>query len=316
MIELRVARVEAVTPRIKLFELTALDGAPLPAFTAGSHIDLELGRGEERSYSLLNDQGETHRYVIAVLREADGRGGSAWMHDVLREGDVIRTAPPSNDFRLSEAGDHHILIAGGIGITPLLPMAARLRELGREYRIHYCARSAEEAAFAHEVADRHGERAAFHYDGGDPRAGLDAVALLAHRPTAAHAYVCGPAGLIRAVREAGRDWPSGTVHFELFKSGNVDLGLDALNEPFDVVLKRAGRTLAIPADRSILDVLKQEGFRIRSLCNEGVCGTCRVGLISGEVDHRDECLDEDEQDEALQVCVSRAKPGETLVLDL
>lgn len=316
MIELRVAKVEQVTPRIRLFEFASLDGADLPGFTAGSHIDIELGNGDERSYSLLNDQGETDRYVIAVLREADGRGGSAWMHDVLRQGDVIRTAPPENDFRLSEAGDRHILIAGGIGITPILPMAARLREIGRDYSIHYCARSAEEAAFAREIASRHGERAKFHYDGGVPGCGLDVTALLADRPAAAHAYVCGPAGLIRAVRAAGRDWPSGTIHFELFKGSNADLGLNALNEPFDVICKRSAKRFTIPADRSILDVLKDEGFRIRSLCKDGVCGTCRVELLSGEVDHRDECLDEDEQDEALQVCVSRAKPGQTLELDL
>jgi vanillate O-demethylase ferredoxin subunit len=316
MIELRVSKVEQITPRIKLFEMVSAAGTPLPMFSAGSHIDVELGNGDERSYSLLNDQGETGRYVIAVLREEGGRGGSKWMHDVLRQGDVIRAAPPENDFRLSEAGDHHILIAGGIGITPILPMAARLHELGREYTIHYCARSQEEAAFALELAERHGERARFHYDGGVAGCGLDVSSLLATRPSAAHAYVCGPAGLIKAVREAGRDWPSGTVHFELFKSSNTDLGLDSLNEPFDIVCKRAGKTFTIPADRSILDVLKAEGFRIRSLCKEGVCGTCRVDLISGEVDHRDECLDDDERDEALQVCVSRAKPGQTLVLDL
>lgn len=316
MIELRVTKAEQVTPRIKLFELAGLDGGPLPDFTAGSHIDVELGNGDERSYSLLNDQGETDRYVIAVLREEAGRGGSRWMHDVLRQGDVIRAAAPENDFRLSEAGDHHILIAGGIGITPIIPMAARLHALGREYAIHYCARSEEEAAFAAEIAARHGERARFHYDGGDPGCGLDVRSLLANRPSAAHAYVCGPGGLIKAVREAGRAWPSGTIHFELFKGSNTDLGLDALNEPFDVICKRTGKRFTIPADRSILDVLKADGFRIRSLCKEGVCGTCRVDLLSGKVDHRDECLDEDEHDEAIQVCVSRAKPGETLVLDL
>lgn len=316
MIELRVTATEHVTLRIRLFEFRSVDGSPLPDFTAGAHIEVELGNGDLRPYSLLNDQGDTAGYRIAVLREAAGRGGSAWMHDVLRQGDVIRAAPPINDFRLSEAGDHHILIAGGIGITPLLPMASRLREIGKEYHLHYCARSAEEAAFATEIARRHGERASFHYDGGVPGCGLDVAALLARRPPAAHAYVCGPAGLIRAVREAGRDWPSGTVHFELFGTGNAHLGLNALNEPFEVVLKRSGQRYTIPKDRSILDVLKADGHRIRSLCKEGVCGTCRVGLVSGEVDHRDECLDEDEHDEALQICVSRAKPGETLVLDL
>jgi vanillate O-demethylase ferredoxin subunit len=316
MIELRVTRIERVTPRIKLFEMASRDGAPLPGFTAGAHIDLELGNGEERSYSLLNEQGETDRYVIAVLREDAGRGGSAWMHDVLREGDVVRTAAPENDFRLSEAGEHHLLIAGGIGITPILAMAARLQTIGRDYAIHYCARSQEEAAFAAEIAARHGACARFHYDGGDPSCGLDVTTLLASRPAAAHAYVCGPAGLIRAVRHAGREWPSGTIHFELFKGSKEDVADEALNRPFDVILKRAGKRFTVPADRSILDVLKAEGFKIRSLCKEGVCGTCRVDLISGEAEHRDDCLDDDERDAAIQVCVSRAKPGQTLVLDL
>ncbi len=316
MRELRVSRIDNATARIRVFELVALDGGSLPPFTAGSHIDVELGNGEERSYSLLNDQGETHRYVIGVLREQEGRGGSAWMHDVLREGDVLRATPPSNDFRLSEAGEHHILIAGGIGITPILSMAARLKELGRDYHVHYCTRARSEAAFVDEILERHGDRVTLYFDEGDISRGLDVATLLKTRPPAAHAYVCGPAGLIRATREAGRDWPSGTVHYELFKGSGSDIATGVRDQPFDIVLRKQGKTLTVPADRSILDVLKAEGVRIRSLCNDGVCGTCRVGLISGEVDHRDDFLDEDEHDEALQVCVSRAKPGQTLVLDL
>ncbi|WP_415388956.1 PDR/VanB family oxidoreductase [Roseomonas sp. BN140053] len=305
-----------MTPRIRTLELVAVDGGELPRFTAGSHIDVELGNGEERSYSLLNDPEETHRYCIAVLREAAGRGGSAWMHDVLREGDVLRASEPSNNFRLSEAGEHHILIAGGIGITPILSMAARLKRLGRHYAVHYCARSAEEAAFAAEIAAEHGERVRFHYDGGDPTRGLDLVSLLKDRPTAAHAYVCGPAGLIRATREAGRDWPMGTVHYELFKGSEADIATRKSDEPFDIVLRRTNATLHVPADRSVLDVLKGNGFRIKSLCREGVCGTCRVRVLSGKVEHRDDCLDDEDREEVMQACVSRAMPGETLVLDL
>jgi vanillate O-demethylase ferredoxin subunit len=264
----------------------------------------------------MNDQGETHRYCIAVLREPAGRGGSAWMHDVLREGDVLRTSAPANNFRLSEAGEHHTLIAGGIGVTPILSMAARLQELGRDYTLHYCARDPAHAAFAEEIASRHGDRAAFYYDGGDPARGLDVTALLRTRPAAAHAYVCGPAGLIRATREAGRDWPQRTVHYELFKGSEADVAARVTDQPFDVVLQRSGQVFNIPADRSILDVLKASGLRIKSLCKEGVCGTCRVGVISGAVEHRDDCLDDDDRGEAMQVCVSRAMPGETLVLDL
>jgi ferredoxin-NADP reductase len=316
VLELRVTKAHNVTPRIRRIELVAADGSALPAFTAGSHIDVELGNGDERSYSLLNPQSETHRYVIAVLREAAGRGGSAWMHDGLREGDFVRASAPSNNFRLSEAGDHHILIAGGIGITPILSMADRLSEIGRDYQVHYCARDVAEAAFAEEIASRHGARASFYYDGGDPSRGLDVVQLLKVRPAAAHVYVCGPASLIRATREAGRDWPMGTVHYELFKGTEIDVATKSLDQPFDIVLRKSGKTLTVPADRSIMDVLKDNGIRIKSLCKEGVCGTCRVALVSGKVDHRDDCLDDGDRDEALQVCISRAMPGETLVLDL
>ena len=316
MQELRVARVRDVTSRIRAFELVPLDGDVLPPFTAGAHVSVELGNGHERSYSLLNDQNERHRYEIAVLREATGRGGSAWMHDVLREGDVIRASEPENLFRLSEGGEHHTLIAGGIGVTPMMSMAARLAELGRDYTLHYCAREPGEAAFADEIAARHGDRSKFYYDGGDPARGLDVVALLAARRSAAHVYVCGPAGLIRATRDAGRDWPMGTIHYELFKGSEADVSTRVADLPFEIVLQRTGRTLLVPGDRSILDVLKAEGIRIKSLCREGVCGTCRVGVISGAIDHRDDCLDDDDREEVLQVCVSRSKAGETLVLDL
>ncbi len=316
MLSLKVAHIEDATPRIKRIELVSADGGTLPAFTAGAHIDLELGNGEARSYSLLNDPSETNRYVIAVLREANGRGGSAWIHDSLREGDPLGSPAPINHFRLSEDGENHILIAGGIGITPIASMAARLKALGKNYELHYCARSAEEAAFVNELQSVHGDKLKLTLDGGDPSRGLDVTALLAKRPSAGHAYVCGPAGLIRAVREAGREWPKGTVHYELFKGSEEDIALRKSDQPFDVVLNKSGRTLHVPADLSLLDVLKAEGFKIKTLCKEGVCGTCIVGLISGKADHRDDVLSDDEREESMQVCVSRAMPGETLVLDL
>lgn len=313
---LTTARIHRETSRVNVVEFVATGGAALPAFTAGAHIDLMLGNGEERSYSLLNDQGETHRYLVGVQREHDGRGGSAWLHDSLREGDVLSAEGPSNDFALSEGGAFHVLIGGGIGITPMLSMAARLQAIDRDYHLHYATRSRAEAAFVDELLARHGDRVTLYHDDGDPSRGLDVVKLLAVRPSAAHAYVCGPAGMIRATREAGKHWPTGTVHFESFGVPTADVVADPRNQPFDIVLNKSGRTLTIGAHQSILEVLKGEGVRVRSLCNDGICGTCRVELISGLVDHRDDCLDEDEHDEALQVCVSRAKPGQTLVLDL
>ena len=192
LLQLKVDRIDAATPRIRRIELTAADGGALPAFTAGAHINVELSNEETRSYSLLNDCGETQRYMLGVLRETESLGGSAYLHDKLEVGDVLNGSAPSNDFPLYEAGEANILIAGGIGITPMMSMAARLAALGRDYTLHYCARSAEEAAFLDELRARHGERLKTHFDGGDPSRGLDLKALLAQRPPGAHVYVCGP----------------------------------------------------------------------------------------------------------------------------
>jgi vanillate monooxygenase ferredoxin subunit len=313
---LTVTRIAAPTPRIRQVELASADGADLPPFTAGAHIDLDLGIGEARSYSLLNDPTERQRYVIAVLRETDSRGGSTWIHDSLRQGDRLTATAPANHFPLNEAGERHILIAGGIGITPLMAMAQRLAALGAEFTLHYCTRARDDAAFLDELTALLGPRLITHFDGGDIARGLDVATLLAKRPPAAHVYVCGPAGLIRAVREAGRDWPKGTVHYELFHGSEADSAPRSTDMPFDIKLARAGRTLTVPADKSILDVLRADGIKIKTLCKEGVCGTCRVGLLEGKADHRDETLTDAEREHDIQVCVSRAMPGETLVLDL
>jgi ferredoxin-NADP reductase len=314
--KLRVARIDAITPRIRRVELRNAEDGELPPFTAGAHIDLELGAEGARSYSLLNDPNERHRYVLGVLREQDGTGGSAWVHEHLKEGDVLTASAPLNDFKLDEEGQHHILIAGGIGITPLMSMAERLASIGRSYALHYSARSQVETAFHDELTARHGEHLKFHFDGGNPAVGIDLKSLLAVRPPAAHVYVCGPSGLIRSVREVTKDWPQGTVHFELFKGNVADTDPVSNDQPFEIVLKRANLRLTVPADKSILQVVRAAGIKVKTLCVRGSCGTCRVGLISGKVDHRDEVLDDDEKESFLQVCVSRAMPGETLVLDL
>ena len=316
MLQLKVARIRDETPRIKSIELVAADGSTLPAFTAGAHIDVTLGNGEERSYSLLNDPTETQRYVIAVLRETDSRGGSTFVHDSVREGDVLTSSPPANNFALNEAGERHILIAGGIGITPLMAMSRRLSSRDAAFTLHYCARSRDEAAFIGEIEAAVGERLVTHFDGGDMSKGLNVAALLKERPAAGHVYVCGPPGLIRAVREATPHWPKGSVHYELFRGSEADIAPRSSDQPFEIVLKRAGKTLQVPADKSILQTLADAGIKIKTLCKEGVCGTCRVGLVSGRADHRDEVLTDDERGRHIQVCVSRAQPGETLVLDL
>ncbi len=309
-----VRSVETITPRIKSFTLSDPAGGQLPAFTAGSHVDVALPNGLVRSYSLLNDSRDRHRYVIAVLREEESRGGSSWVHDTLKPGDTVSITEPANRFEIDEGGDHNILIAGGIGITPILSMAERFDELGIDYHLIYCTRSREDTAFLAHIEDRHGARARLHHDGGVPERSLDVAELLRVREPGTHVYVCGPPGLIAAVRAAAKDWPGGTVHFELFGSGRSEGPVE--NRAFDIHLKRRNTTLHVPADRSILDVLSDNGIRIRTVCRDGFCGTCTVKYVGGKVEHRDGILDEDGRKDLMQVCVSRALPGDTLVLDL
>ena len=316
LMDVVVRSVEAVAPRIKSFELADPAGAHLPAFTAGSHIDVTLPNGLVRSYSLLNDSRERDRYVIAVLHEEAGGGGSAWVHESLRPGDVLEIGAPQNRFEIDEGGDHNILIAGGIGITPILSMAQRFDELGIDYRLIYCTRSREDAAFCAHIEERHGERATLHHDGGLRERSLDVDELLRVREPGTHVYVCGPPGLIAAVRKAAGEWPQGTVHFELFGAVRAGAGAAAENKPFDGHLRRRNVTLHVPADRSILDVLAANDIRVRTVCRDGFCGTCTTRYVAGSVEHRDGVLDEEGRKSLIQVCVSRALPGDTLVLDL
>ena len=236
---------------------------PLPDSKAGAHVDVTLPNGLVRSYSLLNHPGERNRYVIAVLREEAGGGGSAWVHDALKPGDVLSITPPQNRFELDEGGDHNFLIAGGIGITPILSMAERLDELGIDFKLYYCTRNREETAFAELIEKRFGGRHVFHHDGGLREQSLDVEALLRVREPGTHVYVCGPPGLIQAVRNAAHDWPKGTVHFELFGAGRVEVATE--NKPFDIHLKRRNVTFHIPADRTILEVLAENDVRVRSI---------------------------------------------------
>jgi vanillate O-demethylase ferredoxin subunit len=226
---LLVRHVEAVAPRIRAIELVDPAGALLPPFSAGAHVDVHLPNGLTRSYSLLNDSRERDRYEIAVLHEPEGGGGSAWVHANVREGDLLEVDAPANRFELDEGGDHHILIAGGIGITPILSMAARLDELRLDFRLYYVTRSRAETAFAERIAALVGDRLHLHHSGGDPARRLDVAELLRERPPGTHVYVCGPPGLISAVRAAAREWPQGTVHFELFGASRPAGGASAEN---------------------------------------------------------------------------------------
>ena len=315
---LRLAVIAArdETPEIRSFVLAPVNGRQLPKWDAGAHIDVLTGNGLRRSYSLANDPSDRSRYLIGVLREPESRGGSTWMCENLRAGDEITVVPPLNNFPLVESAAQHILIAGGIGITPILAMGRRLKALGAEYHLDYCTKSREQTAFLDEVSEAFGDSVTFHHDGGDPSKGIDLRAALEDRPEGAHLYICGPAGLIQAAREAASHWPDGTVHYELFASPASSRSWK--NEPFEVYLSRRKQELTVPADKSILEVVREAGAYVDSSCEEGLCSTCMVRVISGGVEHRDQVLTRAEKDRGDRVltCVSRARPGEKLVLDL
>jgi ferredoxin-NADP reductase len=320
-LRLRVDRVVTLTERIKAFELSAAEGA-LPRFEAGAHIDVLTGAGVARSYSLANDPAEAGRYMIAVLREPEGIG-SGWMHDGVSAGDVLDVLAPRNAFTLDDTAAEHLLIAGGIGITPILSMAHRLSAIGAPFRLLFCTRSPVETPFAAELRERFGARVTIHHDGGDPARSFDLSARLKERPEGAHVYVCGPRGMIQAVRSAASHWPAESVHFEIFASPSATVAKpdDAVpaetDAPFEVQLASTGQVFAVPADSTILDVLLGARLKVPYVCKEGWCGNCQLGLLGGCADHRDEVLSDEEKaaNNLIHICVSRAARGERLVLD-
>jgi phthalate 4,5-dioxygenase reductase subunit len=311
---LKVLSKAPIATDIHLFELGREDGGDLPEFAAGAHLRVQAPNGRIRCYSLLNDPAERHRYLVAVKREAAGRGGSASMVDEVQPGDLLPVSAPRNAFALKGNPASYIFIAGGIGITPILSMIRHLETSGgKSYRLFYLTRSPEMTAFRDEFAapERRG-RVVIHHDRGDPANAFDLWPVL-EQPKGAHVYCCGPRGLMDAVRDMTGHWPSSAVHFEDFGVGAAAAAAE--NTPFTVRLAQSGRELEVPADASLLDTLRAHGVKVASSCESGTCGSCRTGLLDGEADHRDLVLAEHERCRNIMVCVSRARAG-TLVLDL
>lgn len=311
----RVAEMADLAPRIRKFELVS-DGATLPPFEAGSHLEVQVGAGLTRHYSIANDPTERHRYVLAVLREQAGLG-SNWMHGSVQVGDHLSVSAPRNAFPLEETAAEHILVAGGVGITPIRSMALRLKSIGAKFRMVYCTRSPEETAFRDDLIETFGPSLLLHHDHGDPARSLDLEVLLGDQPPGAHVYICGPRRMVDAARVATMFWPTEAVHVEVFASSAPKPMRPTVNEPFEVELTRTGRVFEIPADKSILEVLLAAGVKAPYVCREGHCSNCRTGLLSGLADHRDNVMDDGEREaqDTIYVCVSRALPGERLVLD-
>lgn len=312
----KVNKITQEAEDIRSFELVDPEGRLLPMFTAGGHIDIELGNGLARQYSLANDPRDVDRYVIAVLREPESRGGSTWMHDELKEGATVTVHTPRNNFPLVENAKHHILLAGGIGVTPMMAMARELHNRGESFELHYCTRTPAKTAFLKEIQEGpFADKVHFHHDNGNPADGLDIAGLLKDVREGTHIYYCGPTGFMHACEQAAAHWPKGTVHFEFFSvDDTVEHGEDTA---FQIKIASTGAVLDVPADKSIVDVLRANGIEVETMCEEGICGTCATVLLEGEPDHRDFVLDDEEKarGEFIMVCCSRSK-SPMLVLDL
>lgn len=294
-----------------LFEFIREDGGALPAASPGAHVDLQLANGLTRSYSLLNSGASPQAYVVGVKRDPQGRGGSRFVHEQLRVGALQAVSAPRNHFPLCEDADHSVLIAGGIGITPIWSMLQHLESKGASWELRYSCRSSIDVLFPEEL-QRYGDRVHLHIDDAQQQR-LDMGAVVAAAPSGAHLYCCGPAPMLAAYQAAAAHLPPETVHLEHFaatQSAATDGG-------YVVRLVRSGEELLVPPGNSILDVLLTHGIHVDSSCRQGICGACEVGVLEGEVDHRDAILSPDEQaaNRSMMVCCSGAR-GACLVLDL
>ncbi len=316
-ITVRVARKTVEAEGVAGFVLAAADGAALPAAEAGAHIDVELPGGLVRQYSLCGVPGETRHYEIGVLREPASRGGSVAMHDAVHEASTLRIGAPRNHFALKEDAEHSLLVAGGIGVTPLLAMAQRLSARGADFALHYCTRSLARTAYAARLrASAFADRVFFHHDDGDPSQRVRLDELLREPRAGRHLYVCGPKGFLDAVRDAAaaQGWADAQVHFEYFSGVVAHSAHDA---GFEVQLGIGGRVIRVAAAQTVVEALAAEGVEIPVSCAQGVCGTCLTRVLDGEVEHCDLYLTPREQaaNDQFLPCCSRARSGR-LVLDL
>jgi ferredoxin-NADP reductase len=310
-----VTSIEQVTPLIKHFTLAAIDGEPLPAFSGGSHIIVVMHaawRTHRNPYSLLGSPRCLDTYEIAVRRMEESRGGSHYLHERIQPGSRLEIAHPVNLFALDKIARKHLLIAGGVGITPILAHLEDLSGGPIPYELHYAVRSPEHAAFVQRLRERAGDRLRMYYDSAGERPDLGK--LLSNQPLGTHVYVCGPAGLIDAVAATARSlgWPESHVHWERFAAPPV-------GDAFEVYLARSQLSVRIPPDRSLMESIEAAGVEVPYLCRGGVCGFCqtRVLELDGELLHNDHFLSDEQKVRAasIMLCVSRAR-CKRLVLDL
>lgn len=317
-LDLKVVDVRAETPAIRSLRLERPDGAPLPAWSPGAHVRVRLPDGDTRCYSLINDAADPSAtraptfYRLGVRLEDPSNGGSSYMH-ALQAGDAIALSAPSNEFALEDPTGPVVLVAGGIGVTPIIGMAAHLVAAGADFRLFYCGRSRDQMAFVDDILAMAGDRVILHCD--DANGLFDLVGLMQALTQDEPLYLCGPRAMIdAAIAEAARlGWAPGRLHFEIFAPAPPRDG----DQPFEVELRASQKVLTIPADKTILDVMIEAGVDPLYDCKRGECGICQASVIEGVPDHRDYILTEAERDgrKLMQICVSRAKTPR-LVLDL
>jgi vanillate O-demethylase ferredoxin subunit len=318
-IDVTVARRHEEATDIASFDLVSSDGSALPAFAPGAHIDVQVGDAV-RQYSLCNPAGQTQRYQIAVLRDPRSRGGSAALHAQVHAGSRLRISAPRNHFALNLDAPHTVLLAGGIGITPLMCMAELLSRQGRPFTLHCCARTRDRLAFADTlVGSAFGAQVRLHLDDGPAAQLLDITSSLTECAADTQLYVCGPQGFIAAVLDAARalGWSPARLHWEHFGAAPAASATNAADDGFTVTLARSQRRVAVPAGVSIAHALQAAGVPVTLSCEQGVCGTCLTRVLEGQPEHRDLYLTPEEQagNQQMLICCSRARTPE-LLLDL
>ncbi|WP_236072461.1 PDR/VanB family oxidoreductase [Paraburkholderia domus] len=312
-----VAKKESIADGVMHFELRSAAGSPLPAYTAGSHVDVTLPNGAIRQYSLCNAPAShaSDRYEIAVLLDPEGRGGSRSAHFELMQGAEVRISPPRNHFPLTQAR-HTILLAGGIGVTPILSMAYHLDKTDASFEMHYCTRSAARTAFIQQIkASKFTSRVAFYHDDSADSGRFDALHVLGRPSIDTHLYVCGPNGFmdyaITTARASG--WVEQNIHREHFAAPPIDQSRDG---PFTVQIASTGQTVPVPAGQTVVQALSHHGIEVPVSCEQGICGTCVMRVLEGIPDHRDAFFGDEQRDgnDRFTPCCSRAKSS-ILVID-
>lgn len=311
LLSLRLTAVRYAALDTHLFEFSSTDGAPLPAYDPGAHIDVHMPGGLMRQYSLARPYRADQPYLVGIKLDAGTRGGSRYMHESARVGRLFRIGGPRNNFPLKEDAPHSVLIAGGIGITPVWCMAQRLEEIGASFELHYAVRARADAVFLEEL-ERMAPKLRLHVDA-EAQAVLDVPAILRAAPQGAHLYCCGPGPMLQAFEAASADWPEAQRHVEYFSAPQ----LKPIEGGFVVVLGKSGREFIVAPGTTILETLRAAGLNVPASCEQGVCGACETKILEGTPDHRDLLLTPAEKasGKTLMICCSGSL-SERLVLDL